>query len=72
MVDSLDDIEVLQESGRLLRTEILNAVDDHRLRVILEVFIYSATYKIVYKIARKEIENCTSITIKIMKNCSVI
>lgn len=37
ILDSLDDIEVLQESGRLTRAEILNAVDDYRLRAILEV-----------------------------------
>ncbi|KAF7414762.1 hypothetical protein HZH68_003251 [Vespula germanica] len=36
ILDSLDDIEVLQESGRLTRGEILNAVEDYRLRAILE------------------------------------
>lgn len=38
ILDSLDDIEILEESDRLLRAEVLNAVDDHRLRAILEVF----------------------------------
>jgi len=38
-VDSLDDIEILEESDRLLRPEVLNAVDDHRLRAILEVSV---------------------------------
>nr|XP_012144191.1 PREDICTED: peripheral plasma membrane protein CASK isoform X4 [Megachile rotundata] len=38
ILDSLDDIEVLQESGRLTRVEILNAVDDYRLRAILELY----------------------------------
>ncbi|XP_076172774.1 peripheral plasma membrane protein CASK isoform X4 [Ptiloglossa arizonensis] len=38
ILDSLDDIEVLQESGRLTRSEILNAVDDYRLRAILELY----------------------------------
>ncbi|CAK9821549.1 Peripheral plasma membrane protein CASK [Anthophora retusa] len=38
ILDSLDDIEVLQESGRLTRGEILNAVDDYRLRAILELY----------------------------------
>ncbi|XP_050474797.1 peripheral plasma membrane protein CASK isoform X2 [Bombus huntii] len=38
ILDSLDDIEVLQESGRLTRAEILNAVDDYRLRAILELY----------------------------------
>lgn len=37
ILDSLDDIEVLQESGRLSRAEILAAVDDKRLRALLEV-----------------------------------
>lgn len=37
ILDSLDDIEILQESGRLTRGEILSAVDDYRLRLILEV-----------------------------------
>jgi calcium/calmodulin-dependent serine protein kinase len=37
ILDSLDDIEVLQESGRLSRSEILAAVDDKRLRALLEV-----------------------------------
>jgi len=39
IVDSLDDIEILEESDRLLRPEVLNAVDDHRLRAILEVSV---------------------------------
>lgn len=38
-MDCLDDIEILEESDRLLRSEVLNAVDDPRLRVILEVFL---------------------------------
>ncbi|XP_029171184.1 peripheral plasma membrane protein CASK isoform X8 [Nylanderia fulva] len=38
IVDSLDDIEILEESDRLMRTEVLNAVDDHRLRTILELY----------------------------------
>ncbi|KAL0134112.1 hypothetical protein PUN28_001158 [Cardiocondyla obscurior] len=38
IVDCLDDIEVLEESDRLLRAEVLNAVDDHRLRAILELY----------------------------------
>lgn len=38
IVDSLDDIEILEESDRLVRTEVLNAVDDHRLRAILELY----------------------------------
>ncbi|KAK9304157.1 hypothetical protein QLX08_004421 [Tetragonisca angustula] len=38
ILDSLDDIEVLQESGRLTRAEILNAVDDYRLRAVLELY----------------------------------
>ncbi|XP_053973984.1 peripheral plasma membrane protein CASK isoform X5 [Hylaeus anthracinus] len=38
ILDSLDDIEVLQESGRLTRSEILNAVDDYRLRATLELY----------------------------------
>ncbi|XP_035717242.1 peripheral plasma membrane protein CASK-like isoform X2 [Vespa mandarinia] len=38
ILDSLDDIEVLQESGRLTRGEILNAVEDYRLRAILELY----------------------------------
>ncbi|XP_029054324.1 peripheral plasma membrane protein CASK isoform X5 [Osmia bicornis bicornis] len=38
ILDSLDDIEVLQESGRLTRVEILNAVDDYRLRAVLELY----------------------------------
>ncbi|XP_076238416.1 peripheral plasma membrane protein CASK isoform X4 [Calliopsis andreniformis] len=38
ILDSLDDIEVLQESGRLTRSEILSAVDDYRLRAILELY----------------------------------
>ena len=45
ILDSLDDIEVLQESGRLIRSEILAAVDDKRLRNLLEV-----TLNFVYKI----------------------
>lgn len=40
ILDSLDDIQVLQESGRLTRSEILNAVDDYRLRAILEVRVF--------------------------------
>ncbi|CAK9813325.1 Peripheral plasma membrane protein CASK [Anthophora plagiata] len=38
ILDSLDDIEILQESGRLTRNEILNAVDDYRLRAVLELY----------------------------------
>ncbi|XP_066591785.1 peripheral plasma membrane protein CASK isoform X7 [Prorops nasuta] len=38
ILDSLDDIEVLQESGRLLRTEILSAIEDYRLRAVLELY----------------------------------
>ncbi|KAK2581468.1 hypothetical protein KPH14_005135 [Odynerus spinipes] len=38
ILDSLDDIEVLQESGRLTRVEILNTVEDYRLRAILELY----------------------------------
>ncbi|XP_076682377.1 peripheral plasma membrane protein CASK isoform X7 [Andrena cerasifolii] len=38
ILDSLDDIQVLQESGRLTRNEILSAVDDYRLRAILELY----------------------------------
>ncbi|XP_043499676.1 peripheral plasma membrane protein CASK isoform X13 [Polistes fuscatus] len=38
ILDSLDDIEVLQESGRLTRGEILHAVEDYRLRAILELY----------------------------------
>ncbi|XP_017881326.1 peripheral plasma membrane protein CASK-like [Ceratina calcarata] len=38
ILDSLDDIEVLQESGRLTRSEILNAVEDYRLRALLELY----------------------------------
>ncbi|XP_018306708.1 peripheral plasma membrane protein CASK isoform X3 [Mycetomoellerius zeteki] len=38
IVDCLDDIEILEESDRLLRSEVLNAVDDHRIRVILELY----------------------------------
>ncbi|XP_011638771.1 peripheral plasma membrane protein CASK isoform X8 [Pogonomyrmex barbatus] len=38
IVDCLDDIEILEESDRLLRSEVLNAVDDHRLRAILELY----------------------------------
>ncbi|KAG5305942.1 CSKP protein, partial [Pseudoatta argentina] len=37
IADCLDDIEILEESDRLLRSEVLNAVDDHRIRVILEL-----------------------------------
>uniref|UniRef100_A0ABD2W393 Peripheral plasma membrane protein CASK n=1 Tax=Trichogramma kaykai TaxID=54128 RepID=A0ABD2W393_9HYME len=43
ILDSLDDIEVLQESGRLSRLEILAAVDDRRLRKLLEVYDKVAT-----------------------------
>ncbi|XP_033215919.1 peripheral plasma membrane protein CASK isoform X1 [Belonocnema kinseyi] len=38
ILDSLDDIEILQESGRLSRSEILSAVDDYQLRAILELY----------------------------------
>ncbi|KAL6422397.1 hypothetical protein ACFW04_010616 [Cataglyphis niger] len=38
ILDSLDDIEILEESDRLTRTEVLQAVDDHRLRAILELY----------------------------------
>ncbi|XP_050463086.1 peripheral plasma membrane protein CASK isoform X6 [Cataglyphis hispanica] len=38
ILDSLDDIEILEESDRLMRTEVLHAVDDHRLRAILELY----------------------------------
>ncbi|XP_043289367.1 peripheral plasma membrane protein CASK isoform X7 [Venturia canescens] len=38
ILDSLDDIEILHESGRLTRGEILSAVDDYRLRAILELY----------------------------------
>ncbi|XP_012283148.1 peripheral plasma membrane protein CASK isoform X1 [Orussus abietinus] len=38
IIDSLDDIEILQESGRLTRGEILSAVDDLRLRAVLELY----------------------------------
>lgn len=38
IMDSLDDIEILEESDRLLRAEVIQAIDDHRLRAILEVF----------------------------------
>lgn len=37
ILDSLDDVEVLQESGRLMRGEILSAIDDYPLRAVLEV-----------------------------------
>lgn len=37
ILDSLDDIEILYETGRLTRGEILAAVDDYWLRGILEV-----------------------------------
>ncbi|KAJ8682140.1 hypothetical protein QAD02_017932 [Eretmocerus hayati] len=43
ILNSLDDIEVLQESGRLSRSEILAAVDDKRLRAILEIYDRVAT-----------------------------
>ncbi|XP_011497921.1 PREDICTED: peripheral plasma membrane protein CASK isoform X6 [Ceratosolen solmsi marchali] len=43
ILDSLDDIEVLQESGRLSRSEILAAVDDKRLRTLLEIYDRIAT-----------------------------
>ncbi|XP_034934389.1 peripheral plasma membrane protein CASK isoform X2 [Chelonus insularis] len=38
ILDSLDDIEILQESGRLTREEILEAVDDRWLRAMLELY----------------------------------
>ncbi|XP_051173570.1 peripheral plasma membrane protein CASK isoform X3 [Leptopilina boulardi] len=38
ILDSLDDIEILQESGRLTRSEILSTVDDYQLRAILELY----------------------------------
>ncbi|XP_024945961.1 peripheral plasma membrane protein CASK isoform X4 [Cephus cinctus] len=38
IVDSLDDIEILQESSRLPRGEIISTVDDLRLRAILELY----------------------------------
>ncbi|XP_058791151.1 peripheral plasma membrane protein CASK isoform X3 [Phymastichus coffea] len=44
ILDSLDDIEVLQESGRLSRTEVLAAVDDKRLRALLEIYDSIATH----------------------------
>lgn len=54
IVDSLDDIEILEESDRLLRTEVLNAVDDHRLRAILEVSFFYLNYNYMKKFfARK-------------------
>lgn len=37
ILDSLDDIEILQESTRMTRMETLIAVDDYRLRAMLEV-----------------------------------
>ncbi|CAD6233784.1 GSCOCG00007280001-RA-CDS [Cotesia congregata] len=37
ILDSLDDIEILQESARLTRAEVLSAVDDYWLRGLLEV-----------------------------------
>ncbi|XP_025986440.1 peripheral plasma membrane protein CASK isoform X7 [Solenopsis invicta] len=38
IVDCLDDIEILEESDRLLRSDVINTVDDHRLRAILELY----------------------------------
>ncbi|XP_067213949.1 peripheral plasma membrane protein CASK isoform X8 [Linepithema humile] len=38
IMDSLDDIEILEESDRLLRAEVIHAVDDHRLRAVLELY----------------------------------
>ena len=40
ILDSLDDIEVLHESRRLTPLEILCAIEDEKLRSILEVIIY--------------------------------
>lgn len=37
ILDSLDDIEILYETGRLTRSEVLAAIDDYWLRGILEV-----------------------------------
>ncbi|XP_044017410.1 peripheral plasma membrane protein CASK isoform X9 [Aphidius gifuensis] len=38
ILESLDDIEILQDSGRLTRSEILSAIDDYWLRGILELY----------------------------------
>ncbi|XP_036144497.1 peripheral plasma membrane protein CASK isoform X3 [Monomorium pharaonis] len=38
ILDCLDDIEILEESDRLLRAEVINTIDDHRLRAILELY----------------------------------
>ncbi|XP_053594847.1 peripheral plasma membrane protein CASK isoform X2 [Microplitis demolitor] len=38
ILDSLDDIEILQESARLTRAEVLAAVDDYWLRGLLELY----------------------------------
>ncbi|XP_077272936.1 peripheral plasma membrane protein CASK isoform X9 [Temnothorax americanus] len=38
IVDCLDDIEILEDSDRLLRSEVINTIDDHRLRAILELY----------------------------------
>ncbi|KAH0554463.1 hypothetical protein KQX54_010852 [Cotesia glomerata] len=38
ILDSLDDIEILQESARLTRAEVLSAVDDYWLRGLLELY----------------------------------
>ncbi|XP_014217066.1 peripheral plasma membrane protein CASK isoform X2 [Copidosoma floridanum] len=43
ILDSLDDIEVLYESDRLSRSEILAVVDDKRLRALLEIYDRIAT-----------------------------
>lgn len=56
VVDSLDDIEILEESDRLLRPEVLNAVDDHRLRIILEVSVRGNL-----RLCKKSRENSSSI-----------
>ncbi|XP_031837783.1 peripheral plasma membrane protein CASK isoform X9 [Nomia melanderi] len=38
ILDSLDDIELLQEGGRLTRYDILDAIHDHRLRASLQLY----------------------------------
>ncbi|KAK0157876.1 hypothetical protein PV328_011565 [Microctonus aethiopoides] len=38
ILDSLDDIEILYETGRLTRSEVLAAIDDYWLRGILELY----------------------------------
>ncbi|XP_078035540.1 peripheral plasma membrane protein CASK isoform X4 [Augochlora pura] len=38
ILDSLDDIELLQEGGRLTRYDILEAIHDRRLRASLELY----------------------------------